>query len=392
LLLIEDSRTHALLTQNTLVSQGIAEVTHVGDAEAALSALDDQVFDVLLVDHFLPGMNGLEFVKIVRARGLDVPIVMLTAQTSPEVASECMKSGANDYLCKEEGYLALLPDILAHAHAHVEAQRRNRELERQLKRKCDELEQANRRLIDYQRQIVHAQKMNAIITLVRGICHELNNPLTGILGYAQLLQEIWEGEGMDDLKEIESCAQRCREIIGKLARFCRTEKPTLSMVCVNEAVQESLQFVEYFANRHRVNLVSELASDLPSTMANLADLRQAFLAVFVNAIQAMAPKKNGILKVRSYASDGLLYVVVSDTGEGIPSENLDRIFLPFFTTREVGEGSGMGLAIAYGIVGDHEGTILVDSTPGEGSRFSFVMPIRAHAPPPAAVAAAPASP
>jgi signal transduction histidine kinase len=389
ILLIEDSIDHALLAQQALRLHNPAwDVQYVCTAEDGMKAIGDGHFDLVLLDYYLPGMSGLTFLKTIRERQISIPVIMITSLGHVKLAVECLRAGASDYVAKDEGYVDLLPATVDQVWRQYVAERENRDLQRQLKRKKEEAEASNRKLMEYQRRVIQAQKMNAIITLVRGICHELNNPLTGILGYAQLLGEVITGDGAEDIKEIEQCAQRCRDIIAKLAKFCRAEKSVHSQVDVNEALHESLAFVEYYANRNRVKTVAELQADLPALTGNVQDLRQAFLALFLNAIQAMGapPRNGGTLFVKSYAEGELLYVVVQDTGEGIPPENLDKIFTPFFTTRDQGEGSGMGLAIAYGIMQDHEGSILVDSEVGKGSRFSLVFPIRKASPVTAGVA------
>lgn len=374
ILLVEDTDSHARLARTALeLFDSEMHVHHVGDADEALVELGRVPYDIVLLDYYLPSATGLTILRTIRDQGLDVPVIIITSQGQVRVAVECLKSGANDYISKDEGYVDLLPQTVQSVYRQWQAEKENRELHVQVLRKKEELEASNRKLIEYELKTIESQKMSAIMTLVRGICHEINNPLTGILGYSQLLQETFTEEGADDLREIEACAQRCREIIAKLAKFCRHEKIHTTQVDVNEILEDSLAFVEYYANRHQAMVVRQLQADIPRITGNAQDLRQAFLAVVMNGIQAM--KHGGILTVKSVVRDGSIMVVIADTGEGIPQENLDQIFTPFFTTREVGLGSGMGLALAYGVMGNHRGEIRVESTVGEGSSFSLVFPL-----------------
>ena len=371
ILLVEDSETHALLARHALkLYDPTIVVDHVESAEDALSTLQHETYDLILLDFYLPGKTGLECLRTLRAANNQTPVIMVTSQGQIKYAIDCIKAGANDYVAKDEGYAEMLPRSIEQVMTRHRVESENRELQRQLLRKNEELEIFNRRLLLYQRQIIQAEKMSALVTLVRGICHELNNPLTGILGYAQLMQELYKGhECLDDAREIEVCAKRCRDIISKLSSFCRQERIAVTACNLNEVVAESVSYVEYLGNRNRVLVDCSLAESMPGMQASAHDLRQLLLALFDNALKAMPA--GGSLTVRTHFDDDSLEVQVADTGVGMTPEVQDQIFTPFYTTREVGEGTGLGLSMALGIVQEHGGTMQVDSAPNQGSRFTL---------------------
>lgn len=240
------------------------------------------------------------------------------------------------------------------------------------------LEKAYRDLRDSQAQLIQAGKLAAIGQLTAGIAHELNNPLTSVLGYAQLLQEADLDEQLRaDLDKIVQGAERTAHVVRNLLAFARQQKPERRLINVNDIVLSILDLRAYHLKVENIEVIKELAHDLPSTVADPSQLSQVFLNLINNAQQAVVEThRGGTLTVRTELVNGdMIHVEVADDGPGIPLENMGRIFDPFFTTKEVGQGTGLGLSICYGIVQEHGGRIWAESLPGQGTTFFVELPV-----------------
>jgi len=231
-----------------------------------------------------------------------------------------------------------------------------------------------------QQQLIQSEKLSAIGELISGIAHELNNPLTGVMGYSQLLQlrRDLDDRARDCLLKINNLALRCQKIVQNLLSFARKKKPERSPTNVNELLEKTIDLRSYELSVNNIAIQRELDRNLPNTIADAHQLQQVFLNIITNAEQAMLESSaKGLLTVRSRldARNPLIVVEIEDTGPGIPEKVATRIFDPFFTTKEVGKGTGLGLSIAYGIMQEHGGRILVRSRPGEGATFVVEIPI-----------------
>ncbi|MBI4508804.1 MAG: response regulator [Deltaproteobacteria bacterium] len=236
------------------------------------------------------------------------------------------------------------------------------------------------------RQLAQADKLAAMGLLAGGVAHEINNPLGAILAFAQLLRrEIVEPEERDDyMREIEESAVRCKEIVERLLRFARQAKRDERRACsFNDVVLEASFLIEKSYLKSGVTLVRDLAPDLWPISGNANELSQVLLNLITNARDAMPSGGTIRVRTRNLEADNAVELWVADTGEGMPPNVVKRIFDPFFTTKEEGKGTGLGLAVSYGIVRDHRGRITVRSRPGEGTEFSVVLPRleRPEAPP-----------
>ena len=225
-------------------------------------------------------------------------------------------------------------------------------------------------------QLVSSEKMASLGKLAAGIAHEINNPLGGILIYSSLLMEdLPETDPRkDDLARIVQEAGRCKEIVRSLLEFARQTEPRMEPVDINRAITDDLFFLENQALFHNIHIDKHLDPSLPQALGNGGQLKQVFMNIIINAAEAM--HGNGELVISTSASsDGkTVFMEFSDTGEGIPAENLSRIFEPFFTTKDVGKGTGLGLATSYGIIESHGGKIRVKSRVGEGATFMIELP------------------
>jgi two-component system NtrC family sensor kinase len=228
-----------------------------------------------------------------------------------------------------------------------------------------------------QDQLVHTEKLASLGQLAAGVAHELNNPLGTILLYSDiLLRERPEHDPhYADLKMIVSETKRCKRIVGDLLNFARQQQVTAQPTNVHELIRELIDLAPRRVKTVTVNFVTEFDPNLPTIDADTAQLRQVFLNLMTNAVEAMP--QGGTLTVRTRtAPPGMITVEIQDTGVGIAPENLSKLFTPFFTTKPIGKGTGLGLAIVYGIIKMHRGQINAKSQPGQGTTFILTLPVR----------------
>lgn len=226
-----------------------------------------------------------------------------------------------------------------------------------------------------QDQLRHADRLATIGLLAAGVAHELNEPLGNILGFAQLAKKC-QGlpeSAKQDIEKIESASLHGREVIKKLLVFARQMPPEKRRVNLNEVVEKGLYFWEARCAKAGIELACLLQSDLPEITADPAQMNQVLVNLVVNALQAMP--EGGNLTVQTLARDRQVSLIVEDTGIGMGQEVLEKVFVPFFTTKDVGQGTGLGLPVVHGIVTSHGGTIQVESKVGRGTRFEIKLPV-----------------
>ncbi len=262
----------------------------------------------------------------------------------------------------------------------------NRNLEQKIVERTRQLEEA-------QAQLIQSEKMSAIGQLAAGVAHELNNPLGGILGYAQFTLEKLQKNVPEKTtsKEIESYlryvrdievqARRCKAIVQNLLRFSRSSRTEdFEEIDVNRTVEETISFVEHQLRLSKIDLRTTLAKNLPMIRGNTGQLQQVFTNLLINAMHASAP--GSCIEIYSRYSPalgefgGAVELVFTDHGCGIAQENIKKVFEPFFTTKEVGKGTGLGLSVSYGIIRSHGGEINVSETPNGGATFTIVLPLQ----------------
>ncbi|HET7295201.1 MAG TPA: ATP-binding protein [Vicinamibacteria bacterium] len=228
-------------------------------------------------------------------------------------------------------------------------------------------------------QLQHAEKMASIGLLAAGVAHEVNTPLTGISSYTQMLKDQVKPEDLRFplLEKIEKQTFRAAKIINNLLNFARSSTAEFDLLDVNKVVAEVLSLLEHQLEKTRIRVVRELAEDAPPVRGNENRLQQVFFNLILNARDAMP--RGGWLTVKTHADGDTLVVEVSDTGHGISREDVKRIYDPFFTTKGMGRGTGLGLSVSYGIVQEHGGAIFVDSVPGKGTTFQVALPTAAMA-------------
>ncbi|HEY6466859.1 MAG TPA: ATP-binding protein [Candidatus Acidoferrales bacterium] len=229
--------------------------------------------------------------------------------------------------------------------------------------------------------LLQTEKMAALGRLVSGIAHELNNPLTTIMGYTQLLlgRSLSTGQ-LTEARNVYQEAERARRIVKNLLYFARENHPERTRVDLNEVVERALALRSYELRLENIAVICELATDLPPTMADPFQLQQVVLNLLVNAEHALLESRGkGQVHIRTSCVDTeqgqRLCLEMSDDGPGIAPEISSRIFDPFFTTKPPGVGTGLGLSIVYGIIHQHGGEVTFDNVYGEGAKFAFDLPV-----------------
>jgi signal transduction histidine kinase len=345
-----------------LLSERDYNVVTVPTAEAGLRALQDNRFDLMLVDWTLPGLSGLDFVRAVRGRpaGDMVVIIVITGKNRPEDLHAVLDAGASDYLAKPIDPQVLRTRLLV-AERAVRGAERQREAESRL---------------------VFADRMASVGTLAAGVAHELNNPLMYVLSNLRLTREeldspdkqSWLERAKHQLDEAIHGAVRMQDIVRDLKTFSRTDDEYRSNVDVGGVLESSINMC-WNEIRHRAVLVREM-SDTPPVDINESRLGQVFLNLLINAAQAMPARsiESNRITVRAYTDEGWAVIEVSDNGMGIDPASLSNIFEPFFTTKGVAEGTGLGLSICRNIVQAAGGEITAQSELGQGTCFQVRFP------------------
>ena len=295
---------------------------------------------------------------------------------------------------------------LVNARLYEEVRRRSEGLETEVRQRTDELSRKLEQLKHAQAAVVHAERMSALGLLVAGVSHEINNALNFIYGnlptlakYTQVLDELGKAYSarlpdggaavLGDLSAralaardavpkiadvIGDGAKQARGIVEDLRRFARKgDEKDMRPVVIHEGIASALNLLRSRL-RGRVEIVRRFADDLPPVIGNAMQLNQAWMALLLNAAQAV--QGDGKIEISTSASDGHVSVTIRDTGEGIAPELHERIFEPFFTTRSPGEGSGLGLTVARDVVHKHGGRIEVESAKGQGAAFRVVLPVK----------------
>jgi two-component system NtrC family sensor kinase len=237
-------------------------------------------------------------------------------------------------------------------------------------------------------QNIHMHRMSAVGQLAGGVAHEINNPLTGVLGQAQLLLDKMTSEDprRGHLEKIERAALRCRRIVRSLLDFSRQKETQFDQISLIDTLEATLDLCETDLQGSHVNVVKNFDIKIPPIQGNASQLQQVFLNVITNSIQAM-PKggsvsiSTGLVTAEVQGKPGqAVEIKFTDQGIGILPEHIEHLFEPFFTTKEIGKGTGLGLSVSLGIVRNHGGDIRVESPgPGRGATFKIYLPVSAAA-------------
>lgn len=255
---------------------------------------------------------------------------------------------------------------------------RQLEAYREIVRLNDELNEQIDQIERMQRQLIQLEKMNALGQLSASVAHEINNPLSGVLVYAKLLSKkvsagIFDREEMlSTLTKMEDAVNFCARIVRSLLDFARQTQPVLRPVAISDILDQVMTLVGHQAYAKRIQVIRREMPPVPPVMVDFSQIQQVFVNLVVNAIQATS--EGGRLTVVTAAENGRVKIAFEDTGVGIPPENMQHLFTPFFTTKSEVKGVGLGLSVSYGIVERHGGKIEVQSEVGKGSTFTVILP------------------
>jgi two-component system NtrC family sensor kinase len=357
-LVVEDNPADAeLLELRLLEGEYAPSIRRVQTAAEMQAALDGEEWELVLSDYIMPRFSGLEALELLKATGKDIPFILISGSAGDDVAVTAMRAGAHDFFTK--GSLALLVPAIQR-----------------------ELREAGRRATARaQREQLHQnEKLAALGTLLAGIAHELNNPLSIIIHQASLL----EGELADDPRgeragRVLRAANTCSRIVKNFLALARQEPPRRVPVSLNDVVHAAIDLVSYGLKADQIDVKLDLAAPMPEVAGDPQQLERIVLNLVSNAQHALRERPvPRTLTVRTSVDceSASVQLRVADNGGGIPASIRARIFEPFFTTKPPGLGTGLGLSLCHGIVSSHHGTITLGDVDG-GTEILISLPIGA---------------
>jgi two-component system NtrC family sensor kinase len=229
-----------------------------------------------------------------------------------------------------------------------------------------------------QEDLIRVDRLAEMGRIAAGVAHEINNPLGVIQCYANLIAKSQQGDNQlqSDLGVIQKHTDQCKNVVKALLNFARAAEPRRSATQITDCIEDVLSVLQLQIEKDEIAIQRQYDPDLPRIGIDPHQMRQVFMNLLINAHQAI-DKRGTIFIATGRQPDGRIAVTIRDTGRGIPGDNLEKIFDPFFTTKASDQGTGLGLSVSYGIVKQHGGDILVQSTMGQGTAFTVVLPLNA---------------
>ena len=366
LLLVDDEDHFRQTIAKRLAKRGLAS-EQAANGNECLSILDKKPMDVVVLDVKMPGMTGIEVLRNITAKYPKTEVILLTGQATASEGVEGIKSGAFDYLMKPIELEHLFNKIL---QAYEKILRSDAEKEESEYRK--QMEQ----------QIIVCERLASLGTLAAGVAHEINNPLAIIRESAGWMRQLFAKDELKDiprqedfvkaLDKVEKSVERASRITHQLLGFVGKSESILSEVNLTELIEEAIQLISHEAQNRDIRILRQMEPSANTVWSDPYQLRQVLLNLLTNAIHAV--NSAGTITITTEDVGDSQTITVSDTGPGIPRENLDKIFEPFFSTKSPGQGTGLGLFVSRGIVEKLGGTIEVASEIGQGASFSLRMP------------------
>jgi signal transduction histidine kinase len=366
LLLVDDEADFRKTLAKRLLKRGLHSL-QAPDGESCLAVLENQPVDVVVMDVMMPGINGIDALLKIKKYHSETEVILLTGNANTQDGVAGIKSGAFDYLTKPVEFEHLLGKI-AQAYDKIISDREHRAAEEYK--------------AHIEQQMIVTERLAALGTLAAGVAHEINNPLAIINESAGYLRTVFNKKELAEipyrasidkaLEKIEASVKRARTITHQLLADVVKHEKILQEVDLAELVSETVKLIRRAAESKRVRLNIEADRNQRTLWADPNQIRQVLINLLNNAIHAT--DEDGEITVRIASTDMGASIEIIDSGCGIPKENLDRIFEPFFSTKAPGEGTGLGLFVSRDIVENLGGIVTVESELGEGTRFSIHLP------------------
>ena len=366
LLLVDDEDDFRQTIAKRLAKRGLLP-EQAANGNECLSILEKKAMDVVVLDVKMPGMSGIEVLRNITAKYPKTEVILLTGHAIASDGVEGIKSGAFDYLMKPIELEHLFNKIL-------------QAYEKILRSDAEQQEAEYRKQME--QQIMVCERLASLGTLAAGVAHEINNPLAIIRESAGWMRQLFAKDELKDiprhddfvkaLDKVEKSVERASRITHQLLGFIGKSESTLSEVNLTELIEEAIQLVSHEAHNRDISIVRQMEPLPEPIWSDPYQLRQVLLNLLTNAIHAV--NSEGTITIAIEDVGDCRTITVSDTGPGIPRENLDKIFEPFFSTKSPGQGTGLGLFVSRGIVEKLGGTIEVASKIGQGARFSVRLP------------------
>ncbi len=388
ILIVDDEPVNVRLLEYHLQDRGQVNFRSTTDSRQALTLFRQYQPDIVLLDLMMPHIDGFEVMAQIKGElppDSFLPIVVLTADITSKTRKKALQLGARDFLHKpfEADELDLrVRNLLETRFLHIGLQNQNRGLESRVFDRTRELEQTVSELRESQRQAIHQERLHAFVEMAGGVAHDFNNVLTILLGYCDILLEP---DGLDDPEKARSnvevvhrAATDAVHIVQRLRRFYRPreEDEVYGTVCLAQLIREVVELArpkwQSMARGQGSDITLEL--HLPAQLGiqgNAPELRELLLNLVFNAVDAMPSGGRLVLTAEEMGDDALIQV--TDTGLGMTPEVRERCLEPFFTTKG-DNGTGLGLAMVFGILRRHEGAVDIISSVGEGTTFSIILP------------------
>ncbi len=359
------------------------------DGESGIELARTEQPHVVISDLKMPGISGIEVLRAVKAMPFHCEVVLMTAYATLDAVMDAVRVEAYEVVTKPFEGTAQIDHLIDRALEKqtmvVERQRlleslkqANQDLEARVQERTRELQQALDNLHKHQDMLIRQEKMAAVGQMLAGVAHELRNPL-GIIENSRLDLQDRLGTGASPelaagLERIDRQVQRAKKIIQQLLDFSRYGSEGTEIIDVRNLVTLTQQLLEHEIKTHGIMFSAKFQDALPPIKADPDSLKQALLNIMLNAVQALAPQKDRRLNVEVGSSAGAVFISVSDSGPGIMPQHMKDIFNPFFTTKAPGQGTGLGLSLAYVALARAGGRIDVASEAGQGATFTLWLP------------------